>query len=249
MSAPLTKSKEREVINLLTRRTAIQRQVRPLLDQIEEITARLNSILHPMKYKVTYEYRGTVTLDVEAPSAEEAENAGQREADEAIVGALSVYDVTARPAPASRDAGTLVVPPHRIDSLGESSNPTHPRSNAGHDRSNDDAGGADFTATTANRDDGGTEAPVDQVGPRADAAQPSAARDSVGAGSADREGWMQKHQIFVSPQPVPTQDGRFYAARHSDRPWCIRGPVCTGATAEEALAALATELELVMPPA
>jgi hypothetical protein len=47
-------------------------------------------------YKVTYEYRGSVTVSVEARSEEEAETLGLEEADQDINGALSVYDVKVR---------------------------------------------------------------------------------------------------------------------------------------------------------
>lgn len=51
-----------------------------------------------MKYKVTYEYRGTVTVDVEADNEGKAEDAGMQEADEAISRNLSLYDVEVREA-------------------------------------------------------------------------------------------------------------------------------------------------------
>lgn len=47
-----------------------------------------------MKYKVTYEYRGKVTVEVEAASEREAEQIGLREADECVE--LSVCDVQVR---------------------------------------------------------------------------------------------------------------------------------------------------------
>lgn len=49
-----------------------------------------------MKYKVTYEYRAKVTVDVEANSEKEAEEAGQQEADESINLSLELYDVRVR---------------------------------------------------------------------------------------------------------------------------------------------------------
>ncbi len=49
-----------------------------------------------MKYKVTYEYRGKVTVEVEAESETAAEQAGLEEADESINEALSLYDVVIR---------------------------------------------------------------------------------------------------------------------------------------------------------
>lgn len=51
-----------------------------------------------MKYKVTYEYRGKVTVEVEAENEKSAESAGLVEADELINGSLTVYDVTVREA-------------------------------------------------------------------------------------------------------------------------------------------------------
>lgn len=47
-----------------------------------------------MKYKVTYEYHGKITVEVEAPDEKAAEVVGLEEADEFIQGQLSVYDVT-----------------------------------------------------------------------------------------------------------------------------------------------------------
>ena len=52
-----------------------------------------------MKYKVTYEYRGKVTVEVEADSPEDAQRRGLEEADEAINGSLSVYDWTVKECP------------------------------------------------------------------------------------------------------------------------------------------------------
>jgi len=51
------------------------------------------------KFKVTFAYRGKVTVEVDAPTAEAAETNHEAllEADEIIAGALDVYDVTARP--------------------------------------------------------------------------------------------------------------------------------------------------------
>lgn len=49
-----------------------------------------------MKYKVTYEYRGRVTVEVDALSESEAEVVGLEEADSCINGSLSVYDCTVR---------------------------------------------------------------------------------------------------------------------------------------------------------
>jgi len=46
------------------------------------------------KYKVTYEYRGKVTVEVEAESEGEAERNGLEEADKSIDGNLTVYDIT-----------------------------------------------------------------------------------------------------------------------------------------------------------
>lgn len=48
------------------------------------------------KYKVTYEYRGRVTVEVDAVSEEDAECDSQQEADEIINGALTVYSVDVR---------------------------------------------------------------------------------------------------------------------------------------------------------
>ena len=45
-------------------------------------------------YKVTYEYRGKITVDVEAKDEKEAEILGLEEADSHINCSLSVYDVT-----------------------------------------------------------------------------------------------------------------------------------------------------------
>lgn len=49
-----------------------------------------------MKYKVTYEYRGRVTVEVEALNKEQAVKIGQEEADEAILHNLGVDNVTVR---------------------------------------------------------------------------------------------------------------------------------------------------------
>ncbi len=43
-------------------------------------------------YKVTYEYRGKVTVEVEAETESDAERDGLKEADDYIGGNLSVYD-------------------------------------------------------------------------------------------------------------------------------------------------------------
>lgn len=48
------------------------------------------------KYRVTYEYRGRVTIEVNAEDAAAAEKKGQAEADEYIYGNLALYDSTAR---------------------------------------------------------------------------------------------------------------------------------------------------------
>ncbi len=48
------------------------------------------------KYKVTYEYRAKVTVQVEAENEEAAEEAAQEEADEGINGATELYDVQVR---------------------------------------------------------------------------------------------------------------------------------------------------------
>lgn len=45
------------------------------------------------KFRVTYEYRGRVTVDVEAADEKEADKKGLAEADSAIGGNLFVYDV------------------------------------------------------------------------------------------------------------------------------------------------------------
>lgn len=47
------------------------------------------------KYKVTYEYRGKVTVEVEAEDEKQAERFGLDEADECIAGSLMVYDTKA----------------------------------------------------------------------------------------------------------------------------------------------------------
>lgn len=44
-------------------------------------------------YKVKYEYRGFVTVEVEANNESNAEMLGMAEADQYIAGNLSVYDV------------------------------------------------------------------------------------------------------------------------------------------------------------
>ena len=49
-----------------------------------------------MKYRVTYEYRGRVTVVVKAEDAAAAEKKGQPEADEAIHHNLALYDSTVR---------------------------------------------------------------------------------------------------------------------------------------------------------
>lgn len=49
-----------------------------------------------MKFKVTYEYRGRVTVEVEAENEQEAEKEGTEEASELIDGNLSLYDTTVR---------------------------------------------------------------------------------------------------------------------------------------------------------
>ena len=51
-----------------------------------------------MKYKVTYEYRGTVTVDVDAKDEKEAEDKAMDQTDELIIGCLTVYDVQVRAA-------------------------------------------------------------------------------------------------------------------------------------------------------
>lgn len=48
------------------------------------------------KYRVTYEYRGRVTVEVEAETEAAAEKAGLAEADEAIPSNLSLYNATVR---------------------------------------------------------------------------------------------------------------------------------------------------------
>lgn len=48
------------------------------------------------QYKVTYEYRGKVTVDVEANNEEQADIIGMEEADQLIAGALTVYDSQVR---------------------------------------------------------------------------------------------------------------------------------------------------------
>lgn len=52
-----------------------------------------------MKYKVTCEYRGKVTVEVEAENAREAEQLGLIEAGESIQSNLAIYDVRARECP------------------------------------------------------------------------------------------------------------------------------------------------------
>lgn len=47
------------------------------------------------KYSVTYEYRGKVTVKVEADGVKEAEDKGLKEADFYAAGSLTVYDVKA----------------------------------------------------------------------------------------------------------------------------------------------------------
>lgn len=44
------------------------------------------------KFKVTYEYRGKVTVEVEAADEKEADTKGLAEADESIIHNLSVYN-------------------------------------------------------------------------------------------------------------------------------------------------------------
>lgn len=44
------------------------------------------------KYKVTYEYRGKITVEIEAENEEQADIIGLKEADEHINGCLTVYD-------------------------------------------------------------------------------------------------------------------------------------------------------------
>lgn len=44
------------------------------------------------KFKVTYEYRGTVTVEVEAADEKEADTKGLTEADSMIGANLSVYN-------------------------------------------------------------------------------------------------------------------------------------------------------------
>lgn len=51
------------------------------------------------KYSVTYEYRGKVTVEVEAENEKEAETKGLKEADFYMAGAMTVYDVTVRELP------------------------------------------------------------------------------------------------------------------------------------------------------
>lgn len=48
------------------------------------------------KFKVTYSYHGVVTVDVEAESPEKAEAKGLVEAEEAILGALTLVSATVR---------------------------------------------------------------------------------------------------------------------------------------------------------
>lgn len=45
------------------------------------------------KYRVTYEYTATISVDVEADDKKEAEHKGLQEADELVGNALSVSDV------------------------------------------------------------------------------------------------------------------------------------------------------------
>lgn len=52
-----------------------------------------------MKFKVTYEYRGEIIVEVEAENADEAEKLGMAEAEESIVENLSLYDVNVRKYP------------------------------------------------------------------------------------------------------------------------------------------------------
>lgn len=49
-----------------------------------------------MKYKVTYEYRGTVEVEVEARNEVEADELGIDEADELIKQNLSIYGATVK---------------------------------------------------------------------------------------------------------------------------------------------------------
>jgi len=51
-----------------------------------------------MEYRVSYEYRGTVEVFVDAENVEEAMNKGIEEADEAILNNLHVYDIRAKAA-------------------------------------------------------------------------------------------------------------------------------------------------------
>jgi len=56
-----------------------------------------------MKFKVTYEYRGKVTVDMDAKNLREAEVKAAsledvEEADSLIAGYLGVWDVTVKPA-------------------------------------------------------------------------------------------------------------------------------------------------------
>ncbi len=48
------------------------------------------------KYKVTYEYRGKVTVEIEATDETQAEHIGLAEADDDIGTRLELYDVTFR---------------------------------------------------------------------------------------------------------------------------------------------------------
>ena len=48
------------------------------------------------KYKVRYEYRGTVTVEIEAENETDAENESLQEADESIHHNLLVYSVDVR---------------------------------------------------------------------------------------------------------------------------------------------------------
>lgn len=50
-----------------------------------------------MKYRVTYEYRSRVSVEVEAENEKLAEEAGMEEADDYINGSLELYDVKVKP--------------------------------------------------------------------------------------------------------------------------------------------------------
>lgn len=50
-----------------------------------------------MRYKVTHYYEGSVTVEVEAPSREEAEKAALEEADDQIRYNLSISETVTRP--------------------------------------------------------------------------------------------------------------------------------------------------------